>query len=86
MSSFQPPVRHLMGPGPSDVPARVLGALARPTIGHLDPAFQSFMDDLKVALRRAFRTENRMTFPLSGPGTAAMESCLANLLEPGRRP
>jgi len=83
MSSFQPPVRHLMGPGPSDVPARVLGALARPTIGHLDPAFQSFMDDLKVALRRAFRTENRMTFPLSGPGTAAMESCLAHLLEPG---
>jgi len=83
MPYFMPPARRLMGPGPSDVPERVLAAMARPTIGHLDPAFQGFMEELKGGLRRLFRTENRMTFPLSGPGTAAMESCLANLLEPG---
>ena len=83
MPSFLPPARRLMGPGPSDVPARVLAAMARLTIGHLDPAFQDFMEDLKGGLRRLFKTENRMTFPLSGPGTAAMESCLANLLERG---
>ncbi|MFQ5346827.1 MAG: pyridoxal-phosphate-dependent aminotransferase family protein [Rhodothalassiaceae bacterium] len=83
MPSFEPPVRHLMGPGPSDVPARVRQAMAAPTIGHLDPAFQGFMERLKADLRVLFGTANRMTFALSAPATAAMESCLANLLEPG---
>lgn len=83
MPSFHPPSRRLMGPGPSDVPPRVLAAMAKPTIGHLDPAFQAFMEGLKADLRALFRTENRMTYPISGPGTAAMEACLANLLEPG---
>ncbi len=83
MPPFEPPVRHLMGPGPSDVPARIRQAMAAPTIGHLDPEFQGFMESLKAGLRALFQTENRMTFALSAPATAAMESCLANLLEPG---
>lgn len=81
--SFHPPRRVLMGPGPSDVPARVLEALARPTIGHLDPAFVGMMDELKAMLREAFRTENPLTFPVSAPGSAGMETCFANLVEPG---
>ncbi len=82
MSPFQPPVRLLLGPGPSDVPERVLSALARPTIGHLDPAFVSMMDELKAMLRRAFRTHNRLTIPISAPGSAGMEACFVNLIEP----
>lgn len=81
--SFQPPVRTLMGPGPSDVPPRVLAALARPTIGHLDPAFVGMMDELKNLLRYAFQTENELTFPLSAPGSVGMESCFVNLVSPG---
>jgi len=72
-----------MGPGPSDVSERVLSALARPTIGHLDPAFVGFMDELKDLLRFAFATKNELTFPVSGPGTAGMETCIMNLVEPG---
>lgn len=72
-----------MGPGPSDVPSRVLEAMARPTIGHLDPAFVALMDEIKVLLRGAFRTENELTMPVSGPGTAGMESLVVNLVEPG---
>ncbi len=72
-----------MGPGPSDVAPRVLEAMARPTIGHLDPAFVSMMDEMKALLQYAFRTENALTFPVSGPGTAGMETCFANLVEPG---
>lgn len=72
-----------MGPGPSDVPERVLAALARPTIGHLDPAFQGMMEELKALLRYAFQTENRLTFPVSGPGSVGMETCFVNLVEPG---
>ena len=56
--SFYPPQRTLMGPGPSDVPARVLGALARPTIGHLDPLFVQLMDEIKGLLQYAFQTSN----------------------------
>jgi len=83
MKSFDPPRRTLMGPGPSDVPERVLQAMARPTIGHLDPAFISLMDEIKVLLRYAFRTENSLAMPISGPGTAGMETCVFNLVEPG---
>jgi alanine-glyoxylate transaminase/serine-glyoxylate transaminase/serine-pyruvate transaminase len=82
-ASFQPPRRVLMGPGPSDVPSRVLEALARPTIGHLDPAFIGFMEDLKSLLRYAFQTENDLTLAVSGPGSAGMEACFLNLMEPG---
>ncbi len=71
-----------MGPGPSDVHPRVLSAIARPTIGHLDPEFVELMDDIKTLLRNTFRTENRLTLPLSAPGSAAMEAAFANLVEP----
>jgi alanine-glyoxylate transaminase / serine-glyoxylate transaminase / serine-pyruvate transaminase len=74
-----------MGPGPSDVPDRVLQAMSRPTIGHLDPAFIGLMDEIKELLRYAFRTDNALTMPISGPGTAGMESCVVNLVEPGEK-
>ena len=83
LKPFSPPKRTLMGPGPSDVAPRVLEALSRPTIGHLDPAFVGLMDDVKALLQYAFRTENALTMPVSGPGTAGMETCVANLVEPG---
>jgi alanine-glyoxylate transaminase/serine-glyoxylate transaminase/serine-pyruvate transaminase len=79
------PRRILMGPGPSDVHPRVLGAMARPTIGHLDPAFVALMDDIKALLRYAFRTENALTIPISAPGSAGMETCFVNLIEPGEK-
>ena len=77
------PKRTLMGPGPSDVYPEVLAAMARPTIGHLDPAFVEFMDELNQRLRYVFQTENAVTLPISAPGSAGMECCLVNLLEPG---
>jgi alanine-glyoxylate transaminase / serine-glyoxylate transaminase / serine-pyruvate transaminase len=82
-SSFYPPQRTLMGPGPSDVSPRVLGALARPTIGHLDPMFLHLMDEIKVLLQFAFQTKNALTLPISAPGSAGMEACFANLVSPG---
>ncbi|HIL20303.1 MAG TPA: alanine--glyoxylate aminotransferase family protein [Candidatus Thioglobus sp.] len=83
MQSFNPPVRTLMGPGPSNVHPRILSAMARPTIGHLDPAFVSMMDEVKEMLKIAFKTENDLTMPVSAPGSAGMEACFANLVEPG---
>ncbi|MEM1043254.1 MAG: alanine--glyoxylate aminotransferase family protein [Bacteroidota bacterium] len=85
LQSFVPPQRTLMGPGPSDVSPRVLAALARPTLGHLDPRFIDVMDETKQLLQYAFRTENALTMPVSGPGTTGMESCVANLVEPGTK-
>ena len=82
-SSFNPPVRRLMGPGPSDVHPRVLSAMARPTIGHLDPCFSAMMEEVKDLLRYAFRTTNALTIPISGPGSVGMETCFVNLVEPG---
>jgi alanine-glyoxylate transaminase/serine-glyoxylate transaminase/serine-pyruvate transaminase len=82
-ASFIPPKRILMGPGPSDVPQRILDAMARPTIGHLDPAFVDLMEQIKSMLRMAFQTENALTFPVSAPGSAGMEMCFVNLVEPG---
>jgi len=82
-SSFNPPVRRLMGPGPSDVHPRVLGAMARPTIGHLDPEFSRMMEEVKDLLRYAFKTKNALTIPVSGPGSVGMETCFVNLLEAG---
>ncbi len=81
-NSFFPPQRILMGPGPSDVSPRVLAAMARPTIGHLDPEFIRMMDELKSLLQFAFQTKNQLTIPLSAPGSAGMETCFANLVEP----
>lgn len=81
--SFHPPQRTLMGPGPSDVPPRVLAAMAQPTIGHLDPAFIELMDQIKQLLQYALRTENPLTLPVSAPGSAGMEACFVNLVEPG---
>jgi alanine-glyoxylate transaminase/serine-glyoxylate transaminase/serine-pyruvate transaminase len=83
MPSFHPPIRTLLGPGPSDVHPRVLAAMARPTIGHLDPVFVGMMDELKALLQYAFQTENALTLPVSGPGSAGMETCFVNLVEPG---
>ena len=82
-TSFYPPHRTLMGPGPSDVSARVLGALSRPTIGHLDPLFLVLMDEIKGLLQFAFQTENALTLPISAPGSAGMEACFVNLVSPG---
>ena len=82
-SSFNPPVRTLMGPGPSDVSPRVLSALSRPTIGHLDPEFIRMMDEIKEMLQALFKTQSPLTLPVSAPGSAGMEACFVNLVEPG---
>lgn len=80
---FHPPRRTLMGPGPSDVNPRILEAMSRPTIGHLDPVFVSMMDEMKALLQYAFQTKNPLTLPVSAPGSAGMEMCFVNLVEPG---
>ncbi|MCU0304528.1 MAG: alanine--glyoxylate aminotransferase family protein [Thermoanaerobaculales bacterium] len=77
------PTRVLMGPGPSDVSRRVLAALARPTLGHLDPAYLEVMDDTARLLRAVFRTANRLTLAVPGTGSAGMEACVAGLVEEG---
>ena len=82
-TSFHPTPRTLMGPGPSDVHPRVLGAMGKATIGHLDPEFVGLMEEIKDLMRYTFRTSNLLTLPLSAPGSAAMEAAYANLLEPG---
>jgi len=73
----------LMGPGPSCVPPEVYQAIARPTLGHLDPRFVSIMDGVKSLLQETMRTRNHLTFPISGTGSAGMEACFVNLIEPG---
>ena len=78
-----PPKRTLLGPGPSPVNPRVLQALSLPVIGHLDPAFLKIMDQNMVMLRELFQTKNRLALPMSGTGSAGMETCFANLVEPG---
>ena len=83
MPDLKIPSRVLMGPGPSDVDPRVLRALGMPLLGHLDPAFLAIMNDVMEALRGVFQTTNRLTLPVSGTGSAGMETVLVNLLEPG---
>ncbi len=80
---LDPAVRVLMGPGPSDVPPRVLRAMAAPTLGHLDPDFLELMTETQTLLRAVFQTENTLTIPVSGTGSAGMEACFVNLVEPG---
>jgi alanine-glyoxylate transaminase/serine-glyoxylate transaminase/serine-pyruvate transaminase len=75
----------LMGPGPSCVYPAVYEALARPTIGHLDPRFIELMDEIKQRLRQLIGTQNDLTLPISGTGSAGMETCFVNLVEPGDR-
>ena len=83
MKPFIPPTRILMGPGPSDVHPRILDAMSRPTIGHLDSAFIDMMDEIKEMLKYAFKTDNELTMPISAPGSAGMEACFTNLVESG---
>ncbi len=82
-AQFRPPKRLLMGPGPSNVAPSVLEAMAMPLLGHLDPLFVKMMDEIKAMLRAVFLTKNQMTFPVSGTGSAGMEFCFVNLIEPG---
>ncbi|HEV3002182.1 MAG TPA: alanine--glyoxylate aminotransferase family protein [Solirubrobacteraceae bacterium] len=79
------PSRLLLGSGPSPVPQRVLDALARPTIGHLDPAFAELMEEVASLLRATFGTANRATLPISGTGSSGMDAMVANFVEPGDR-
>jgi alanine-glyoxylate transaminase/serine-glyoxylate transaminase/serine-pyruvate transaminase len=81
--SFKPPHRVLMGPGPSNIHPRTLQALGAPIIGHLDPAFIDMMDEMKGLLQYAFQTQNALTIPISAPGSAGMETCFVNLVQPG---
>jgi len=83
MDELKPPQRLLLGPGPCNAPYRVLRAMSTPLLGHLDPLFMEVMDDTCALLRDTFQTTNQMTFPVSGTGSAGMEACFVNLLEPG---
>ncbi len=83
IKSFHPPIRTLMGPGPSDVNPRILEAMSRPTIGHLDPVFVHLMDEIKILMQYSLQTENRLTLPISAPGSAGMEAAFVNLVQPG---
>ncbi|MFK8030591.1 MAG: alanine--glyoxylate aminotransferase family protein [Gammaproteobacteria bacterium] len=83
IGSFQPVTKTLMGPGPSDVSARVLKAMGQSTLGHLDPDFTQLMDEIKALLGYGFQTQNDLTFAVSAPGSAGMETAFVNLVEPG---
>jgi alanine-glyoxylate transaminase/serine-glyoxylate transaminase/serine-pyruvate transaminase len=83
LAQLQPSRRILLGPGPSEVPARVLQALALPTLGHLDPEYLRIMDETRELLQQVFGTRNRLTLAVPGTGSAGMEACVANLVEPG---
>ena len=83
MNELNPPQLLLLGPGPSNVNYRVLRAMSTPLLGHLDPRFMALMDEVCELLRQTFQTQNRMTFPVSGTGSAGLEASLVNTLEPG---
>ncbi len=80
---LNPPIRILMGPGPSDIHPRVLEALAKPTVGHLDPYYLEIMNGMQQMLRDLFQTKNEMTMAISGTGSAGMEAAVVNVIEPG---
>ncbi|MDB5923770.1 MAG: alanine--glyoxylate aminotransferase, partial [Betaproteobacteria bacterium] len=83
ISSFHPPQRTLMGPGPTEIHPRVLTTMSQPAIGYLDPIFVEMMEELKALLRYAYQTKNPLTFPISGPGSVGMEYCFVNRVSPG---
>ena len=83
ISSFHPPQRTLMGPGPTEIHPRVLTTMSQPAIGYLDPVFVEMMEELKSLLRYAYQTKNALTFPISGPGSVGMEYCFVNMVKPG---
>jgi alanine-glyoxylate transaminase/serine-glyoxylate transaminase/serine-pyruvate transaminase len=83
IAPFTAPPRLLLGPGPSNVAPSVLKAMSQPLVGHLDPVFVQMMEEIKSMLRSVFLTKNDMTFPISGTGSAGMEFCFVNLVEPG---
>src|SRR5437879_4715594 len=85
LQQLNPPPLVLLGPGPSDVHPRVLTAMATPLLGHLDPQFLEIMNETQEMLRQTFRTANRLTLPVSGTGSAGMETAVVNLIEPGDR-
>ncbi len=83
ITSFHPPQRTLMGPGPTEIHPRVLTTMSQPAIGYLDPVFVEMMEELKALLRYVYQTENALTFPVSGPGSVGMEYCFVNMVAPG---
>src|SRR3954447_15002684 len=83
ISSFHPPQRTLMGPGPTEIHPRVLTTMSQPAIGYLDPVFVEMMEELKALLRYTYQTKNALTFPVSGPGSVGMEYCFVNMIAPG---
>jgi len=83
ISSFHPPQRTLMGPGPTEIHPRVLTTMSQPAIGYLDPVFVEMMEELKSLLRYVYQTRNALTFPVSGPGSVGMEYCFVNMVAPG---
>jgi alanine-glyoxylate transaminase/serine-glyoxylate transaminase/serine-pyruvate transaminase len=83
ITSFHPPQRTLMGPGPTEIHPRVLTTMSQPAIGYLDPVFVGMMEELKELLRYVYQTDNPLTFPVSGPGSVGMEYCFVNLVSPG---
>jgi alanine-glyoxylate transaminase / serine-glyoxylate transaminase / serine-pyruvate transaminase len=83
LAPLNPPVRVLLGPGPSDTHPRVLAALSKPTVGHLDPYYLELMNRMQQMLREVFRTKNEMTMAISGTGSAGMEAAVVNVIEPG---
>lgn len=83
VNKFNPPNRLLCGPGPGNAHPRVLSKMSLPQVGHLDPYFLELMEDIKALLRYAYQTKNDFTIPVSGTGSAAMEACVCNMIEPG---
>jgi len=83
ITSFHPPQRTLMGPGPTEIHPRVLTTMSQPAIGYLDPVFVEMMEELKALLRYVYQTDNPLTFPVSGPGSVGMEYCFVNMVAPG---
>ena len=80
---FTTPERLLLGPGPSNSPTSVLQVMATPLMGHMDSQFLHIAEEVKALLRYVWQTENELTIPMSGTGSAAMETCVANLIQPG---
>ena len=85
MKSFNPPNRLLLGPGPSNLNSRVSQSMAKPVLGHLDPDFIGMMDEVKSGLQYIMQTQNEVTLAISGPGSAAMEMAIVNMVEPGEK-